>query len=238
VALDPVRDRLSSLSALYDLPPAAVDQFEAILQLLRDEPASVTSVRDPGTAADVPVADSLVGLEVEAVRNAGTIADLGSGGGFPGIALAVALPAAHVALVESVSRKCAFLERAAEEAGLTNVEVVCSRAEEWANGTEANDIVTARALGPLNVLAEYAAPLLRMNGCLVAWKAARDDEEERDGNAAAQVLGLELAEIRPVTPFPTAAKRHLYVYSKVSSTPNDYPRRPGIARKRPLRSSG
>ena len=229
--------RLAALAARHDLPAVAAQRLATILELLRDEPASVTSVREPAEAADVHVADSLVGLEVEAVRNAGEIADLGSGGGFPGLALAVALPAVEVALVESVSRKCAFLRRAAEAAALANVTAVCSRAEEWEAGRERNDVVTARALAPLNVLVEYAAPLLRLDGVLVAWKGARDAKEERNGDAAARAVGLELAEVRHVEPFEGAANRYLHLYSKISSTPKDYPRRPGIARKRPLRAS-
>ncbi len=229
--------RLEALSARYDLPPAAAEQLATVLRLLRDEPASVTSVRDPADAADAHVADSLVGLEVEAVRDAGKIADLGSGGGFPGLALAVALPATGVALVESAGRKCAFLRRAAEAASLANVDVVCRRAEEWEEGAERSDVVTARALAPLNVLIEYAAPLLRLGGTLVAWKGARAAAEEGDGEAAANVLGLELSEVLPVRPFEGAKDRHLYVYSKVSSTPNEYPRRAGMARKRPLTAS-
>lgn len=230
-------EKLEVLAERYGLPPVAPEQIATVLRLLRDEPASITSVRDPAEAADVHVADSLVGLEVEAVRHAGKIADLGSGGGFPGLALAVALPAAEVALVESVSRKCAFLRRAAEAASLTNVEVVCSRAEEWAAGMERSDVLTARALAPLNVLIEYAAPLLRVGGVLVAWKGTRAAAEERDGEAAARALGLELTEVQRVHPFEGAQDRHLYLYSKISSTPKDYPRRPGIARKRPLRAS-
>ena len=88
----------------------------------------------PPRASTSHVADSLVALELPAVRAARRIADLGSGGGFPGLALAIALPDAHVALVESVRRKCAFLAAAAAELGLANVEVVNARAEAWPDG--------------------------------------------------------------------------------------------------------
>ncbi|MBA3327321.1 MAG: 16S rRNA (guanine(527)-N(7))-methyltransferase RsmG, partial [Solirubrobacterales bacterium] len=180
---------------------------------------------------------SLVALELDRVRDAGRIADLGAGAGFPGLPLAAALPQAQVALVESLARKGAFLERAVQAMGLTNAEVVVARAEDWAAGLGVCDLVTARALAPLAVIVEYAAPLLASGGALVAWKGRRDGDEEADGAAAAAHLGLEPAAIRSVDPWPTARHRHLHLYLKVRSTPNGYPRRAGMARKRPLRAS-
>jgi 16S rRNA (guanine527-N7)-methyltransferase len=229
--------RLAELAARWELPPAGPAQLKALLSLVEVEPTSITTVRDPAQGVDLHVADSLVALELDALRVAHRIADLGSGGGFPGLALAVALPEAHVTLVESVGKKCDFLRRAADAVGLTNVEVVSARAEAWPAGLGTQDIVTARALGPLNVLAEYAAPLLVAGGSLVAWKGHRDPSEEADGMAAASQLGLEPVSPRPVAPFAGTDARHLYVYLKVSATPDRYPRREGMARKRPLRAS-
>jgi 16S rRNA (guanine527-N7)-methyltransferase len=165
------------------------------------------------------------------------IADLGSGAGFPGLALAAALPDARVYLVESVGRKCEFLSRAIGVVGLENVEVVHARAEEWVDGTEACDVVTARALAALPVVVEYAAPLLRDGGVLVAWKGRRDEGEERDGAAAAAETGLEPVEVRRVQPFPEARDRHLHLMRKVRPTPDRFPRRAGMAAKRPLRAA-
>jgi 16S rRNA (guanine527-N7)-methyltransferase len=207
-----------------------------ILDLVAVEPTSITTVRAPEEGVDVHVADALAGLEVPALREARRLADLGAGGGFPGLALAVARPDATVTLVESVGRKCDFLRRAAAAAGLANVEVVNARAESWRAGLGTQDVVTARALAPLNVLAEYAAPLLRDGGVLVAWKAGRDPSEEADGLAAAEVVGLEPREPLRVTPFDDAGERHLYLYLKVRPTPDRFPRREGMARKRPLRA--
>ncbi len=181
------------------------------------------------------MADSLVGLEVAELRSAGLVADLGAGAGFPGLVLAVAVPEARVALVESVGRKAEFLRRARDELGLSRVEVVALRAEEWRGGLGACDVVCARALAPLNVLVEYAAPLLREGGVLVAWKGRRDADEERDGAAAAARLGMRVDGVREVHPWPEAQARHLHVVRKVAPTPEGFPRRPGMARKRPLR---
>jgi 16S rRNA (guanine527-N7)-methyltransferase len=229
--------RLAELAERYALPSGAEGPFAALLDLVAAEPAAITTVRDPAEGVDAHVADSLVALELPAVRAARRAADLGSGGGFPGLALAIALSGAHFALVESVRRKCAFLARATVELGLSNVEVVNVRAEAWPEGVGAHDLVVARALAPLPVLAEYAAPLLEIGGTLVAWKGRREPAEEADGAAAAEALGMSAPEAVSVVPFRGARDRHLYLTSKVSPTPARYPRRPGMARKRPLRAS-
>ena len=232
-----VERRLAELAAGYALPPSAADALARLLALIAADPAAPTALRDPAAAVDAHVADALVALELEPVREAREIADLGAGAGFPGLVLAAVLPAAHVALVESNRRKCAFLDMAAAALGLANVSVVPTRAEAWPAGLERCDLVTARALAPLPVLVEYAAPLLGAGGALVAWKGRRDPGEERDGAAAATATGLEPLEVRRVRPWQGAEHLHLHVYLKVRSTPKRFPRRPGMAAKRPLRAS-
>jgi 16S rRNA (guanine527-N7)-methyltransferase len=111
---------------------------------------------------------------------------------------------------------------------------VCARAEEWPDGAEACDAVTARALAPLSVIYEYAAPLLRPGGVVVAWKGEVPQSEAADAGAAAGILGLAQAAPRAVQPFPGSQRRTLHVARKVSPTPSNFPRRPGIAAKRPL----
>ena len=207
-----------------------------MLEALAAEPDPPTTIRLPGDAVEKHLADSLAGLEARGLREARRIADVGAGAGFPGLALAAALPEARVDLIESVARKCAVIERLADAAGLANARAVAQRAEEWAaaDGAEAYDAVAARAVAPLSVLAEYAAPLLRRGGVLVAWKGSRDEAEEMAGAAAAAQLGLEPRAALRVSPFEGTRERHLHVYAKVARTPEGFPRRPGMARKRPL----
>ena len=226
--------RLAQLVEEHELPHGAAEKLGSLLGAVSEDETAPTTVREPARAVDVHVADSLSALELDVVRDARRIADLGAGAGFPGLVLAAALPATEVALVESAGRKCAFMERAIAAAGIENARVVCARAEEWREGLGAHDLVTARALASLAVIAEYAAPLLGMEGALVAWKGARDAGEEADGAVAAAELGLEQREVRPVAPFRGVERRHLYVYSKVMETPARFPRRAGRARKRPL----
>lgn len=208
-------------------------RFGPLLDRLAD-PEAPTSVHDRSRARNVHIADSLTALDVPGVPEARRIGDLGSGAGLPGLVLAIALPEAQVTLVESVGKKCAWMEATAERLRLANAHVVWARAEEWEEGHGACDVVTARALGSLAVLCEYAAPLLREGGVLVAWKGAVDEAEEADGLAAAEVLGLERSAVLPVWPYPGSERRTLHVFRKTGPTAAGYPRRPGMAAKRPL----
>jgi 16S rRNA (guanine527-N7)-methyltransferase len=216
------------------LTAAQQQQLAKVLATLEADEHAPTAVRTAEQAARTHIADSLVALELDAVREAEHIADLGSGVGFPGLALAVALPAAEVSLIESQRRKCEFLERLCAAAGVENAQVVCSRAEEWREGALCCDVVVARALAPQPVVLEYAAPLMRLGGQLVDWRGRREQTAEGAAERAAALLGLELAEIRRVVPFEDATDRHLHVFVKTGETPPRFPRRAGIARKRPL----
>jgi 16S rRNA (guanine527-N7)-methyltransferase len=219
------------------LPPDAEPAIEVLLRMLAEPraPVSASSVR---RARDVHVADSLSGLELEPLRSARRVADLGSGAGLPGLVLAAALPAARFDMIESVDRKCGFLREAIERMGLDNAAVVCERSEDWAGGEgrEAYDVVTARAVGGLVTLAELASPLLRDDGVLAAWKGARSEEEERELACAAARLAMEPLEIRPVEPYTGSRHRHIHLLRKNGPTPNGLPRRPGMAAKRPFGS--
>ena len=196
--------RWRALVARYELADPAVAQLQRVVAYMGADETAPTTMREPAAALDGHVADSLVVLEVDPVRAARRIADLGAGAGFPGLALAAALPDARVALVESASRKCEYLLRVVAEGQIANVDVVHARVEEWKDGIGAHDLVVARALAPLPVVAEYAAPLLRDGGLLVAWKGRRDNDEEERGAKAAGQLGLAVREVVPVSPFPAA----------------------------------
>lgn len=178
------------------------------------------------------MADSLVALEVVGLREARSVVDLGSGPGLPGLPLAIALPKTSFALVESVGRKCAFIERAAAACSVTNVEVVHGRAETLGLGRF--DAAVVRAVAALDVVLEYAAPVLVPGGRLVAWRGHRDAVSEAAAERAARVLGLDATEVRRVHPYAGARDRHLHVFLKVRETPERFPRRPGMAVKRPL----
>lgn len=231
-----VAERLGSLARRFKLAPGAAERLGDVLVGLAAEPAPPTGVKDPAEAVDLHIGDSLVALDLPAVRRAPRVADVGSGAGFPGLPLAIALPNTAFDLIEASRRKCELIDRLARACGAANVRAVPDRAEAWAvaEGHAAYDVVTARAVAPLAVLAEYAAPLLRVGGSLVAWKGRRDPAEEEGAAAACEALGMRSAEVRRVEPFARARERHLHVLVKHGPTPARFPRRPGRAAKRPL----
>ena len=215
--------RVREVAARYGVD---AEPLIALLEALDAEPDPPTTVSDP---VDEHLADSL--SAVPFLDAPTRLADIGSGAGFPGLVLAAAFPASFVSLIESQRRHAAVAERLGRGAGLRNVSVLPCRVEEV---RESFDVVTARAVASLAVLVEYAAPLLVEGGQLVAWKGARDGVEELGGEEAGRIVGLSLDRVVPVTPFPGAHSRHLHIYSKTGSTPDRFPRRPGMARKRPL----
>ena len=216
------------------LTPAQRRSLETVLVLLAEERASVSSVTDD-RAWRVHVADSLTGLEVPGLREARRIADLGAGAGFPGLVLAVVLPEAQVDLIDSISRKTAFITHAAKEAGIPNATALTTRAEDLAktDARESYDIVTARAVARLSTVAELASPLLREGGLLIAWKGRRDTEEEQQMARAAAELAMTPESILDVGHRAGSEHRHLHVLRKSGPTPSNLPRKPGLAKKRP-----
>lgn len=218
----------------YSLDALSARRLELLWERLSADEHAPTAISGRADVLDRHIADSLAGLEVAAVRGAGAIADIGAGAGVPGLVLAAALPDARVAEVESQRRKAEYIAALAESVGLENARVVTARAEEWEEGLGVHDAVTARALAAQPVVLEYAAPLLREGGVVVEWRGRRDAAEEAAGDAAAAGLGLLRREVRAVSPFPGATDRHLHVFEKVGPTPPGFPRRAGVAVRRPL----
>lgn len=214
------------------VPPVVADQLADVVRAMLDEPQNLSSVRDMDAAVWVHVVDSLSGLLVPQVAQARGVVDLGTGGGFPGLALAAMRPDVPVTLVESEGRKADWLRRASGP--FPNVRVVADRSETLALAErEHHPLVTARAVGPLPVVMELAAPLLRDDGWLVAWRGRRDTDEARAAEVAASELGLQGTPDIDVTPIPSVS-RHFSLWCKVAATPARYPRRPGMAAKRPI----
>jgi 16S rRNA (guanine527-N7)-methyltransferase len=224
-------DRAGALGVTLD--PAAAAGLIALLDRIALEPQNLTAIEGLDEGIERHLLDSLVGLTLPEIATAEAAVDIGSGAGFPGIALAIARPDLAVTLVESERRKADWLARAS--AAVPNLRVVADRSEHLA-GTERErfPLATMRALGPLPVCLELAAPLVAVGGAVVVWRGDDDDPAlERAGGEAARELGLEPGEPVQVTPFP-GARRRLHAFRKTAPTPRRYPRRAGRAAKRPL----
>jgi 16S rRNA (guanine527-N7)-methyltransferase len=189
----------------------------------------------PGLVSRPPeelIDDSLVLLEH--LEDAGSLVDVGSGGGLPGLPLKIARPDLKVTLVESDQAKAAFLVRACAALGLDGVEVLARRAEEVGRDPlfrESFDVAVARALAPMPVLAELCLPLVRVGGRLLAQKT-----EGEDVDAAGRAIEAMGGVIRRVAAAPSGARRSgtVVIVDKVRPTPPAYPRRPGVPSRKPL----
>jgi 16S rRNA (guanine527-N7)-methyltransferase len=235
----PTIDELAAVFGLAVAQAAALSRFADLMLAWRR--GNVTALRSREAIVSTLFGDALALLDVPQLREregAGWL-DLGAGAGIPGIPLAVALPAAEVTLLDSAAKKCAFLEEAVEAAGLDGrAAVVCARSEAHAAGDqpgrERYQVVLARAVAPLRVLVELAAPLLAPGGVLLASKTSPAILEESDGGeAVAKLCGLAAGPVvvLPRSPLDDAV---CAVYEKVAATPERLPRREGRAGKRPL----
>lgn len=228
-----------ALAALsVDLDPAARAAIDGQVRLLLAWNAAInlTAITELAAVARLHVADSLAALVVLRAGPHATVLDLGSGGGFPGLPLAAALPATRVLLVESVAKKAAFLEAARRAVGLADrVSVATTRMESLRPaGQDAGwDIVTARAVGALDELVELSLPVLAIGGRLVAWKRGDLTEELGAGSRAAAALGGSAPQVHRVPEAAGLEGHLLVVVRKDRPTPVAYPRDRAARKRRP-----
>jgi 16S rRNA (guanine527-N7)-methyltransferase len=209
------------------LPPRDFERLALLVERLCSTPVGVTALRDPAEAAARHVLDALAGLPAVDAAPAGPRADVGSGGGVPGLVLAIVRPGDEMHLIEATARKAAFIGELAAELGVP-VQVHAERSEALARTglRDACACVVARALAPPPVAAELCLPLCRPGGRIVLW--SREPASDELAFAAAALEGRVL---EPECP-------GVLVLGKCGPTPERFPRRPGMAAKRPLRRAG
>jgi 16S rRNA (guanine527-N7)-methyltransferase len=197
---------------------------------------NLTAITDPAEVARRHVADSLAAADVIRAGSRATLIDVGSGGGYPGLPLAAVLPETRVLLVDSTAKKIAFLDAARRAVGLAGrVEVAATRAESIRPGAPGTgwDVVTARAVGPLDQLVELALPILALGGRLVAWKRGDISIELAAAGRAAAALGAAQPVVHPLPEALGLAGHALVVVRKDAATPAGYPRDPAARKRRP-----
>jgi 16S rRNA (guanine527-N7)-methyltransferase len=220
-----------------ELPTDALEQFadyaDALLRANAQQ--NLTRITEPD---DIAVRHILDSLRCAASWRAAPqrLADIGSGAGAPGLVLAIILPTCQVTLIESIGKRADFLRHVSARLGLLHVSVSSLRAELLGHDPhhrEAYDIVTARAVAELRVLVEYASPLCRVGGQILAPKGADVATELAQARYAITVLGGDQVVVEPVV-LPGLAPRTLVTITKVAACPASYPRRPGVPQQRPL----
>lgn len=235
------RDVIRQLAELQvDLPGEALKRLAAYLDLLLEvnRQFNLTAIKDRDQAWQRHIVDSLTLLGgLENLPSGATVIDVGSGGGLPGIPLAIARPDIQLTLLESTGKKATFLTRCAKEIPLPNVQVLNLRAETAgrdARYRERFDVGVCRAVGPLREVLEYVMPLVRVDGRMLAMKGARAEQELADAGDALDLLGAGDLQLIDAYPPDHAVQAAIVSIVKERPTPEIYPRLPGVARQSPL----
>lgn len=162
--------------------------------------------------------------------------DIGTGGGFPSIPIAITCENIDIYPIDSIAKKIGFIELIQKELRLQNLHPICKRVEDLEQKEKSSfDIVTSRAVAPLNTLLEYAIPFLKQNGYFVAYKSKNADEEIQNAQNALSVLKAEIIDrIEYKLPKLEEYKRELIIIKKIGKTPSLYPRKSGQAKKNPI----
>lgn len=217
--------------------PGKIARYHALLMDWNTR-MDLTAVTDEDEMLDRHYVDSLTALTVPGlIPERGTLIDVGTGAGFPGLPLAMACPGLRVTLLDAQQKRLTFLEAVMDDLKLTNVTLVHSRAEDGARQgalREAFDVAAARAVAPLSVLAEYLLPYVRVGGKALCWKGPALRDEIEQGRRAAHLLGGKAGE--PIAcAFPGRDWQHLLLpMEKVEKTSRQYPRKAGTPGRNPL----
>ncbi|MEX0787741.1 MAG: 16S rRNA (guanine(527)-N(7))-methyltransferase RsmG [Anaerolineales bacterium] len=222
--------------------PLSVKQQEAFAWYAREliewnRRFNLTAIEAPEDIEIKHFLDCLSCLRVLGPGPSGRLADVGSGAGFPGIPLKIAAPDLAVTLIESNSKKAEFCRHIVEGLGLEGVEVLNARAEEVGRSLhhrEVYDWAVARAVARLPILVELLLPFLKVGGLGIAQKGESGPAEAEQAEPALEATGGRIREMIPVNLPRVAEPRFLMVIEKMSATPDRFPRRPGMAAKRPL----
>jgi len=215
---------------------AAFQYYEGEL-LEWNQRINLTAISEPEEIRRKHFLDSFSCLLAWRETPPGRLIDVGSGAGFPGLPLKLIYPAMRLTLVESVGKKASFLRHMVDALHLEGVEVLWTRAEETGQAAahrEKYDWAVARAVAELPILAEYLLPLVRIGGSMLAQKGPAGPAEANKSGHAFKILGGKLRQLIPIELPGVAEERFLVVVDKAGATPPAYPRRPGVASKKPL----
>ena len=218
------------------LTPGQADLLDEYARILVEynEKVNLTAITDPAGIEDRHLVDSLLFASQPEV--AGSLVDVGTGAGFPGIVAKIYRPELALTLMEPTGQRVEYLKFACAQLGLAGVEFAKERAEEAARKTwrERYDLASARAVAALPALCEYCLPLVKVGGRMIAMKGPDGEAELAAAKGAIARLGGKAAEVRHFT-LPDGSARTLVICEKISATPAAYPRNGGKIAKSPLK---
>lgn len=203
-----------------------------------NEKVNLTNITDPAEFRIKHNADSLMCVDFPEFQEAASVIDVGTGGGFPGIPLAVYAPDKHFTLLDSLNKRLRIIDELAGELEINNITLVHGRAEDIAKKPEHRekyDLCVSRAVSNLATLSEYCLPFIRVGGYLLAYKGPGAEEEAKDAEKALKILGGSIIDIRQTSMEEYGLDHRILVIKKVRNTPKAYPRKAGTPLKEPLK---
>lgn len=230
----------ASLEAGIDLTENQYNQFIEYMKLLQEwnEKINLTAITEDEEVIKKHFIDCIKAFKSDAVKNAKTVIDVGTGAGFPGLPIAIMNPNINVTLLDSLNKRINFLNTVVAKLQLKNVVTIHSRAEDGARKVELRenfDVATSRAVANMAVLSEFCLPYVKLNGYFVALKGPAIDEEIREGKKAIETLGGELESIIEVNIEKSDLKHNIVEIKKIRKCPKIYPRKAGSINKKPIK---
>ena len=229
----------ASLEVGLDLTEKQYNQFITYMKLLQEwnEKINLTAITEDEEVIKKHFIDCIKAFKSNAVKNAKSAIDVGTGAGFPGLPIAIMNPDINVTLLDSLNKRINFLNTVIAQLGLKNVTTIHSRAEDGARKPELRekfDVATSRAVANMAVLSEFCMPYVKKDGYFVALKGPAIDEELENGSNAIKILGGELQGIIEISIEETDLKHNIVEVKKVKNCPKTYPRKAGTVNKKPL----
>ncbi len=230
---------ISELSGRYgkDKTDKLLRYMQRILEI--NEHINLTAVREEGEFLEKHIADSLACNDYEEFQRAKLVVDMGTGGGFPGIPLAVTNPDKKFILADSLNKRLKVINQVAEELGINNIELIHMRAEDMGHNAkyrEKIDVCVSRAVASLDILSEWCLPLVKKGGYFIPYKGENAEDEIASADTAIKVLGGDIEKIENPSQDKNAISGHRLIFiKKYNNTPKRFPRKPGIAKKSPIR---
>lgn len=230
----------ASLEVGLELTETQYNQFIKYMRLLQEwnEKINLTAITEDKDVVKKHFIDCIKAFKSEAIRNAETIIDVGTGAGFPGLPIAIMNPNVKVTLLDSLNKRINFLNLVVRELGLKNVVTIHSRAEDGARNIELRekfDVATSRAVANMAVLSEFCIPYVKVNGHFVALKGPAIEEELKAGEKAIEILGGELKNKIEYDIEESDLNHNIVEIQKIKKCPKTYPRKAGTVNKNPIK---